>query len=71
MQRTFEPVAPITLRQWRHNKGLTIQEAADWLEMPLTTYYAIERGHQVPRRALMEHLSARTGVSKAVLAQVA
>jgi len=60
-----------TLVAWRRDRGFTLQQAADHLGMPLTTYFEIERGHRRARRDTMVHLLQQTGVAIEFLAGVA
>ena len=60
-----------TLADWRASKGFTLQQAADFLDLPLTTYFNFERNIRVPRPNTMRALIAKTGVSVAFLARVA
>ena len=60
-----------TLRAWRDASGFTLQEAADSLGLPLTTYWRYEQGVRQPRRDMTRHIMVSTGVSIEFLAGVA
>ena len=60
-----------TLREWREARDLTLVEAAEYLELPLTSYYNFERGLRHPRPDALRRILDRTGVSIEVLAGVA
>lgn len=60
-----------TLEDWRRAQDYTLQQAADFLELPLTTYFNFERGNRHPRPATMKDIMARTGVAIEFLAGVA
>jgi len=54
---------PTTLRAWREGRGWTLQQAADYLAMPLTSYYYLETGARQSRRDVLRRVMAATGVS--------
>lgn len=60
-----------TLADWREAQGFTLVQAADFLNLPLTSYYNFERGNRHPRPETMRTILDRTGVAIEFLAGVA
>ena len=60
-----------TLKAWRDAKGFTLEEAAEYLDEPLTSYSNWERGTRRPKPEAMRRVMARTGVAVEFLAGVA
>lgn len=60
-----------TLKAWRDAHGYTLQQAADILGEPLTSYYMWESGVRHPKPKTLRRIYERTGVSLAFLAGVA
>lgn len=63
---------PLSLREWRLTRGLTLREAAEATGYSLPGYYKLEAGLRHPRTPQqMKRLMVVTGVSAEVLAGVA
>lgn len=61
-----------TLKAWRESKHFTLREAADYLELPYTSYYNYEQAARCPRqREMRARIVERTGVRVEFLAGVA
>lgn len=60
-----------TLKEWREAQGFTLTEAAEYLGLPLTSYWNFENGNRLPRRDTLRALVSHTGVAIEFLAGVA
>ncbi len=60
-----------TLLAWREAQGYNLQQAADSLGLPLTSYWNYERGTKLPKRPTLRSIYEQTGVAVEFLAGVA
>lgn len=51
-----------SLRAWRRWHGFSQHDAADYLGISQSYYSKLETHEQSPRRTMMQHLTAKTGV---------
>lgn len=66
-----QPRRYASLKAWREAHGYTLEQAAEVLDLPLTSYFHFERGDRMPRRETLQHLRERTGVPLSSLVGVA
>lgn len=55
------------LRQYRKNKGWTLEEASKRFDVSLSYLSELETGEATPSKALAEKLSKKTGLSPAAI----
>lgn len=65
------PKTYATLLAWRQAHGYTLQQAADALDLPLTSYFHLERHERMPRRDTLKRVHEQTGVPVQSLVGVA